>query len=223
MTRRLTANTIALAFACTSLTPVALGAQATRAVHFGVMGGVTAPVGLLSEASTAGWNLGALVSFDMPESPLSVRIEGQWHQLGGSGGVNGCLLAPNLLAHVSHSFIPGGNGYCPEPIDFRVIDASGDLIYTFSSDRPTKFYLIAGAGAYSERATAPANATQGSATKVGVNAGAGVKFGLSSTLGGFVEARYHILFHASNVGDYAERSSDVKSMQFVPISAGVTF
>ena len=144
-------------------------------------------------------------------------------QLGGSGGERGCVLTHGFPPLVSRSFIPGGDGFCPEPVDFRVIDATADLVYGFGSARATSFYAIAGAGVYSERATAPANGSEGSATKFGVNAGVGVKFALSSTLGGFVEVRYHNLLHASNVGDYAQRSSTVKSMQFVPISAGVTF
>jgi opacity protein-like surface antigen len=195
---------------CMLTEPAAVHAQGSRPVHFGVMGGLTVPVALLSEASSAGWNLGALVNVGAPESPLSFRVDAQWHQLGGGGGVIGC------------SFAPGG-GFCPEPVDVRIIDGTANVVYTVGSDSPTNIYLIAGAGVYGERAISPANGSRGNATKFGLNAGLGVRFNLSSSLGGFVEARYHNVLHGSDVGDYAKRSTTVKSLQFIPISAGITF
>ncbi|MDQ2766167.1 MAG: porin family protein [Gemmatimonadota bacterium] len=180
-----------------------------RPVRFGIMAGATVPVDLLSDATGTGFNIGALVSIRIPRVPLSVRIDGQWHQLGGSGPTANC------------SFTPGGGDYCPEPIDFRVIDGTADLVYTFRDALPTNFYVIAGGGVYRERAVAPAdNNSRGSATKFGVNGGVGLNVKLG-TIGGFLEARYHNILHGSDVGDYARRSEQVKSLQFVAISAGI--
>jgi opacity protein-like surface antigen len=196
--------------ACMLTAPFVAHAQDSRPVQFGVMGGATLPVGILRDASKVGWNAGALVNVGASESPLRFRVDGQWHQLGGGGGVIGC------------SFTPGG-GFCPEPVDVRIIDGTANVVYTVGSNSPTCIYLLAGAGVYGERATAPANGSRGNATKFGLNAGIGLRFFLSSSLGGFVEARYHNVLHGSDVGDYAKRSTTTKSLQFIPISAGITF
>ncbi|MBK5188504.1 MAG: outer membrane beta-barrel protein [Gemmatimonadaceae bacterium] len=170
---------------------------------------VTPPVGLLTEASAIGWNAGVLVSFDLPEAPIGFRIDGQLNHLGENGTSIGCTLAP-------------GGGFCPEPIAMRIVDGTANVVYAFRRAEPTSFYLIAGAGVYGERATSSAAGTEGSTTKFGLNAGAGVKLRFG-TFGAFVEARYHNVIHGSDVGDYARRSPTVKSLQFVPISAGIIF
>lgn len=174
------------------------------------MGGGSIPIGLLSDASKAGGNAGVLVSLVRPFSSVSLRIDGQWHHMGEGGG------------RVGYTVAPGGGGYLPEPIAMRILDATANIEYDFSRGMPTSFYLIAGAGVYGERATSPANGSSGNATKLGFNAGAGVKVKLG-VLDGFLEARYHNVIHGSNVGDYAFRSTSPKSLQFVPISIGVIF
>lgn len=181
----------------------------SRPVQFGVMGGATVPIGVLRDATAYGLNVGAFVSVGVPLVPVSLRLEAQWHHMGGKGDSIACAL------------IPGG--FCPEPIQMRVIDGTANLVYTFPSVLPLRFYLIAGAGVYGERAhTEDGGDTYDSKTKFGLNGGAGVKFQLGS-IGGFVEARYHNVIHGSDIGDYAVRSPKVKSLEFVPIGAGITF
>ena len=193
-----------------TIAPLSAQGVDSRPVHFGVMGGVSIPLGLMSDASQTGWNAGALVRIGFPGSPLSVRIDGQWHQLEGNGSRNACPLG-----------VVAGAGFCPQPIDVRVIDGTADIAYTFGHAHPG-FYLLAGGGAYGERATTPSSGARGSATKFGLNAGAGVTFRVGS-LGGFLEARYHNIIHGSDVGDFARRSDKVKSLELVPISLGLTF
>ncbi|MBA2686215.1 MAG: hypothetical protein H0U66_17160 [Gemmatimonadaceae bacterium] len=178
--------------------------------ELGVMAGATVPIGLLKDATASGWNAGAFVNLGVPLVPVSLRLEAQWHHMGGAGGAIACTLAP-------------GGGFCPEPIEKRIVDGTANLVYTFPSVLPLHLYLIGGAGVYEERAhTENGGDAHESATKFGVNAGAGDKFQLG-TFGGFVEARYHNIIHGSDIGDYAIRSPKVKSLQFVPISAGITF
>ena len=183
----------------------------TRPTQFGVMGGVTAPIGLLRDATATGWNAGVLLNIGVPLIPVSIRIDAQVHHLGGNG------------FSISCTFTPGGSGFCPEPIEMRIIDGTANLVYTFPGMLPAKFYLIAGAGIYGERAHSDDGGNvYETRTKFGLNAGAGMKLQLGS-LGGFVEVRYHNVIHGSDIGDYAIRSPQVKSLQFVPISAGVVF
>lgn len=193
-----------------AIAPLAAQGVDSRPVHVGVMGGASIPLGLMRDATQLGWNAGAFVSIRMSGSPLSLRIDGQWHQLEGNGSARGCPLG-----------VVAGAGFCPEPIDVRVIDGSADIAYTFGRAHPG-FYLLAGGGVYGERATTPSSGARGSATKFGLNAGAGITFKLGS-LDGFFEARYHNIIHGSNVGDFARRSDKVKSLELVPISLGLTF
>ncbi len=204
-------NTIVIALATATMAAPLKAQIISRPIQFGIMGGVTAPIGLLNDATSAGWNAGAFVNFGVPLVPVSFRLEAQWHHMSGNGTAIGCTLAP------------GSDGFCPEPIEMRIVDGTANLVYTFPSAVPLHFYLIGGAGAYGERAhTIDGGNSPQSVTKFGVNAGAGVKVQLGS-IDGFVEARYHNVIHGSAIGDYAIRSPRVKSLQFVPISAGIIF
>jgi hypothetical protein len=185
--------------------------EADRPVHVGIMGGGTIPVGILADATKSGWNLGALVSIGLPSTPFSLRIDAQWMQLGHQSNLIACLVAI-------------GSSGCPEPVeyDFRVIDGTANAVYTFPAESPTKFYLIGGLGVYGERTIADFDGSRSSATRFGLNAGAGVRVRLG-TLDGFLEVRYHNIVHGSDIGDYAKRGEKPKSLQFVPVSLGITF
>jgi len=50
-------------------------------VQFGVMGGVTLPVGNASDAVKTGWNAGALLNFGFANSPVGLRVDGSWNQM----------------------------------------------------------------------------------------------------------------------------------------------
>jgi hypothetical protein len=175
------------------------------------MGGATLPVGILRDASKVGWNAGALVTLGTPHAAVSFRIDGQWHQLG-HRDVVACSSAPGS---------PGG---CALPVNFalRVIDGTANAVYTFRSELPTSFYVLAGGGVYGERTTSAFDGARSSATNFGLNAGVGVRFG-GSPLGGFVEVRFHNVFHGSDIGDYAKGGYKPESLRFIPISAGITF
>jgi opacity protein-like surface antigen len=185
--------------------PVSAQAIVSSPVRFGIMGGATIPLSDLSDEAKTGWNAGALVTIGVPLVPVSFRIDGQWHQMKGK----------------SSSAIP---------TDFRVIDGTANVVYTFGAALPTKFYLIGGAGVYNERAksqdaicdpvTLECRVLKGSSTKFGLNAGVGFKFQLTG-FATFIEARYHNVIHGSAIGD--ADTSNAKSLQFLPISVGITF
>lgn len=198
---------------CVVTVPLAAHAQDSRPVHFGIMGGATIPRDLLNDAAKSGWNLGAIVSFDTPLTRLSLRIDGQWIHLPGRTG--------NFIACAGLRVDPI---VCSEPIefDFRVIDGTANAVYTFGRALSTSLYLIAGAGVYGERTTSTFGHSRSSATKFGLNGGVGVRFRLRE-FGGLAEARYHNVIHGSDIGDYAKNGDKPKSLQFLPISVGITF
>ena len=186
--------------------------EPARLVHVGIMGGGTIPEGILADAAKSGWNLGALVSIGSRSGPFGLRIDAQWIQLGHQNNTRACLNAP------------AGFVECQEPIefDFRVIDGTANVVYTIPSARPTKFYLLGGPGIYGERTTSHFDGAHSSATKFGLNAGAGVRVRLG-TVDGFFEIRYHNILHGSDIGDYVKSGEKPKSLQFIPVSLGITF
>src|SRR5665213_1849540 len=201
----------------TSITAAALGlilsaavaplhAQAivSSPVRFGIMGGATLPLSDFKDVAKTGWNAGALITIGVPLVPVSFRVDGQWQQLQGKNFIgNG----------------PGGASLTNRT-DFRIIDGTANVVYTFGAALPTKFYLIGGLGVYNERAKDQATDITASSTKFGLNGGVGFKFQLTG-FATFIEARYHNVIHGTAVGD--GDNSNAKSLQFVPISIGITF
>lgn len=175
--------------------PVSAQAIVSSPVRFGIMGGATIPLSDLSDFNKTGWNAGALLTIGVPLVPVSFRIDGQWQQLQHKNDVE-------------------------FPADLRIIDGTANVVYTFGAALPTKFYLIGGVGVYNERFKDPDTDITASGTKFGLNAGVGFKFQLTG-FATFIEARYHNVIHGSDVGD--SNSTNVRSLQFVPITVGITF
>lgn len=177
--------------------PVSAQAIVSSPVRFGIMGGATVPLSDLSDFNKTGWNAGALVTIGVPLVPVSFRIDGQWQQ----------MQAKNDVAF---------------PADLRIIDGTANVVYTFGAALPTKFYLIGGVGVYNERFKDPDTDISASGTKFGLNAGVGFKFQLTG-FATFIEARYHNVIHGTDVGGGDASGGDVRSLQFIPITVGITF
>ena len=177
--------------------PISAQAIVSSPVRFGIMGGATVPLSDLSDFNKTGWNAGALVTIGVPLVPVSFRIDGQWQQMQAKSGV-------------------------PFPADLRIIDGTANVVYTFGAALPTKFYLIGGVGVYNERFKDPDTDISASGTKFGLNAGVGFKFQLTG-FATFIEARYHNVIHGTDVGGGDASGGDVRSLQFIPITVGITF
>ena len=180
--------------------PLSAQAIVSSPVRFGIMGGATLPLSDFKNAAKTGWNAGVLMNIGVPLVPVSFRIDGQWHQLTGK------------------TYDTGGGVFTHD--DFRIINGTANVVYTFGAALPTKFYLIGGAGVYNLRVKNSDANVSASSTKFGLNGGVGVKFQLTG-FSTFIEARYHNVFHGSSVGNVND--SNAKSMQFIPISVGITF
>jgi opacity protein-like surface antigen len=177
--------------------PVSAQAIVSSPVRFGIMGGATVPLSDLSDFNKTGWNAGALVTIGVPLVPVSFRIDGQWQQLQHKNDILGSA-------------------------DLRIIDGTANVVYTFGAALPTKFYVIGGVGAYNERFKDPDTDISASGTKFGLNAGVGFKFQLTG-FATFIEARYHNVIHGTDVGGGDASGGDVRSLQFIPITVGITF
>jgi hypothetical protein len=190
----------------TSITAAALGlvlsaaaaplhAQAivSSPVRFGIMGGATLPLSDFKKEQKTGWNAGALLTIGVPLVPVSFRVDGQWQQLDHKSGLT-------------------------QAANFRIIDGTANVVYTFGAALPTKFYLIGGVGIYNEHVKFGDTDITQSATKFGLNGGVGFKFQLTG-FATFIEARYHNVIHGEDINGLGVTNS----LQFIPITVGITF
>jgi opacity protein-like surface antigen len=202
-----------LAAALSMLVPVrvaSLSAQSTLngGLHFGIMGGETKPVGDLSAYADHDWNAGALLSIGAANSPVSFRLDGQWQQIRGHyfGGALLCVGCPSFS----------------EGTDYRVLDATANVVYSVAIAAPTKLYVIGGMGVYNQRATDISSDVRVNRTRFGINGGAGVSFQLFH-VATFVEARYHDIIRGGSFVAFGNAYGGPNTFQFIPINVGVMF
>jgi opacity protein-like surface antigen len=181
---------------------------AQRPARLGVFGGVTYPRGSdFSDVAKRGWNAGALISLGAPPFPLSFRIDGQWHQMDGK-----TIDVADVGSHRT---------------DYRIIDGTAGFEWTLGKPAASNLYLIAGAGVYKLRGKtsltggnalgSTSDTETAEATKFGWNFGAGLRFTLAGH-GLFIEARYHNV----HSGHEVDATGGSKSLNFIPIEAGIT-
>jgi hypothetical protein len=193
-----------------AMSPAPLQAQALAAspARIGIMGGATFPRNQdMSNVFKTGWNAGAVITLGSPAFPLSFRIDGQWHQLGGK-----TITRPDVGDRTT---------------DLRVIDGTADFQWMFGGKSGSGFYLLGGVGFYNLRGRiveTPGNVIGGdvqtatlSATKFGWNGGAGYQFRLTG-YSLFIESRYHAISHGHEV----DGSGSSKSMHIIPLDIGIT-
>ena len=197
------------AFAFTLFATAALASAETaaaqdapaRAFTFGVSGGLSVPMGDFADGVKSGFNAGAHLAFKPAALPFGVRVEGQFNQFDLKG-------LEDLGADVDGSA--------------RIISGTVNGVFgvpaASSAFRP---YLIAGVGAYNERVKFDflGESESESQTKLGINGGVGIEFGLSG-LATFIEARYHMVFDKE---DDEDNGASGKNTTFVPISFGIKF
>jgi opacity protein-like surface antigen len=197
------------AFAFTLFATAALASAETaaaqdvtaRAFTFGVSGGLSVPMGDFADGVKSGFNAGAHLAFKPAMLPFGLRVEGQFNQFDLKG-----------LEELGED-VDG---------DARIISGTVNGVFgvpaASSAFRP---YLIAGVGAYNERVKFDflGASESESQTKLGINGGVGIEFGLSG-LATFIEARYHLVFDKEDDEDTGASGSNTT---FVPISFGIKF
>lgn len=139
-----------------------------------VSGGLNAPVGRLGDLTQMGYVVSAGVNLGAPVSPVGLRLEGSYSDLGYQNGADG---------------------------DIRLISGTANVLFNLGSTRDAP-YLIAGLGAYNRSSGSSAFGYGDGNTAIGLNGGAGLRFPLNG-LSTFFEARYHVMLGNANDGtDY---------------------
>ncbi len=151
--------------------PMAQGQSSSSSspVTFGISGGLTAPIGNLSNTNGMGFNLQGHATLKPSSVPFALRGDvGFWT-------TPGKTVTP----------IAGGPSSSYSGINWFTVNANGVYNFEGAKDAVLVPYVIAGVGFY--------NGTQGIGTNFGINGGGGVTFKLSG-FDAFAEARFHNIF-----------------------------
>lgn len=170
-----TVRLLGLAGALALLTGVA-GAQDSKPMSFGVMGGLSLPMGDLGDLYESGYNVTGNVYFTPSASRFMLRGDVGYESFGGQS---------NTL----------GTGS-----DFKMLSVTGNLIFPLSAttDEGTmRPYLIGGGGLYRSSFDVVGAGDSESDTNFGVALGGGVEFKLAG-FSTFAEARFTNVFGDGN-------------------------
>lgn len=147
-------------------------ATAQAQLHYGIAGGLSAPVGDFGDAVDAGYHLTGLLSLSVPLAPVGLRVEGSFNEFKYKSG----LLSTSAKARIW----------------------SGTANAVLSTPGIIGPYLIGGLGFYNA-STSCSGCSSSSSTKFGLNGGAGFKLGLTG-FSAFIEARYHYISSGTTAG-----------------------
>jgi hypothetical protein len=172
---------------------VMLGAQAVyaqaKALSVGVGGGVVVPTGSLADGNATGWSGSALIRLQPPMSPVGLQVDASYTRFG-LEGIDGHSTMLSTTANAVFA-MPGA---------------------------VAKPYLIGGLGLYSGKTTIDGLGSTDAQTKFGLNAGAGVDFGIGKAKL-YAEGR----FHAIMKGVTDASTGDEKTAYMIPLTVGVRF
>jgi len=164
-----------------ALLPAIAGAQDARAISFGVMGGLSLPMGDLADGVESGYNITGSVYLPMA-GKLKLRGDVGYESFAGKGS--------NSVA-----------GF-----DFNVLSVTGNVIFPLGMERAEggiRPYLIGGGGLY--RGTTKLNvvglSSSQSSNDLGISVGGGFEFKLSGFTT-FAEARFVNVFGDGNSSNW---------------------
>lgn len=157
-----------------ALLPAIAGAQDSKPVSFGIMGGLSMPMGDLGDAVESGYNITGNLYLRPGTSKLAFRGDVGYESFSGKGSTSIAGFDLNVLSVTANVIFPLGAN-------------AGE-----GSIRP---YLIGGGGMYrtSSEGTGAASGASNSDTNLGIAAGGGLEFKLAG-FSTFAEARFVNVF-----------------------------
>lgn len=178
-----------LAVAIIGVITVSAQSAAQKSYALGIGGGAAIPVGTMKDTQKTGVNGLVSLALGVAELPIGIRIDGIYNNLPRSDGT-----------------LPVGSSGTSS---LRILGVIGNGVYAFSGTS-VKTYLIAGGGLYNTRLDVEGTKSE---NHLGLNAGAGMTFGLGP-IASFLEARYHFISRQPAQGGV---------LHFVPITFGFMF
>ena len=176
-------------FAVAAFALMAPIAMAQAQLKFGIGAGASMPGGDLSgdNGLETGYHLMATAGLQPPLAPVGFRVDGMFNEF-------------NFKSAAASD------------IKYRIMGLNANAIFSMPGAVVLSPYAIGGVGMYNSKTTADGDE---SSNDMGVNIGAGIKFGLAG-FGAFAELRYHKIF-AEEVAGTSPKVS------FIPITFGITF
>jgi hypothetical protein len=174
-------------FAVAALALLAPVMASQAQVSFGVAAGASVPNGDFSNGVETGYHLMLTAGIHPPLAPVGFRVDGMFNEFNAKGSSSSKLRVMALTANAVLS-MPGAIVLSP--------------------------YAIGGVGMY-RSSVSPTISGVDATTDLGVNIGAGVKFGLAG-FGAFGEIRLHNIMADNGTGG-------TTNSRFIPITFGVIF
>jgi Outer membrane protein beta-barrel domain len=174
------------------LASIILSAQAAgqKTYALGIGGGAAIPVGKLSNTQVTGFNGIIALALGAPDLPIGVRFDG-------------------IYNNFSRKNVISAQGSATNTYGFRIAGLLANVVYAFPGTS-VKSYIVGGGGLYNTKFDVAGSKSENHA---GLNAGAGLTFGLGP-IASFIESRYHFISREPTKGGV---------IHFVPITFGLMF
>lgn len=171
---------------------IILSAQAAgqKTYALGIGGGAAIPVGKLSNTQVTGFNGIIALALGAPDLPIGVRFDG-------------------IYNNFSRKNVISAQGNATNTYGFRIAGIIANVVYAFPGTS-VKSYIVGGGGLYNTKLDVAGSKSENHA---GLNAGAGLTFGLGP-IASFIESRYHFISREPTKGGV---------IHFVPITFGLMF
>jgi len=171
---------------------IILSAQAAgqKTYALGIGGGAAIPVGKLSNTQVTGFNGIIALALGAPDLPIGVRFDG-------------------IYNNFSRKNVISAQGSATNTYGFRIAGIIANVVYAFPGTS-VKSYIVGGGGLYNTKLDVAGSKSENHA---GLNAGAGLTFGLGP-IASFIESRYHFISREPTKGGV---------IHFVPITFGLMF
>ena len=165
-------------------------AAGQKTYALGIGGGAAIPVGKLSNTQVTGFNGIIALALGAPDLPIGVRFDG-------------------IYNNFSRKNVISAQGSATNTYGFRIAGIIANVVYAFPGTS-VKSYIVGGGGLYNTKLDVAGSKSENHA---GLNAGAGLTFGLGP-IASFIESRYHFISREPTKGGV---------IHFVPITFGLMF
>lgn len=165
-------------------------AAAQKTYAIGIGGGAAIPVGKLRDTQVTGLNGIITLALGAPDLPIGVRFDG-------------------IYNNFSRKDVASSQAGATNTYGFRVAGILANAVYAFPGTS-VKSYIVAGGGVYNTKFDVAGSKSE---NHLGLNAGAGLTFGLGP-IASFIESRYHFISREPTKGGV---------IHFVPITFGLMF
>jgi hypothetical protein len=162
-------------------------AMAQAQLQFGVAAGASLPNGDFADVNETGYHAMVTAGIKPPLAPVGFRVDGMFNQF-------------NYKSTVA------------DGESLRIMSLNANAILSMPGAIVVSPYAIGGVGMYNSKASI---AGAESSNDIGVNIGAGVKFGLAG-FDAFGEIRLHNVFMDDGLGNST-------NLRFIPITFGIMF